>query len=513
MKKLFFLIGLSAFAFGADAQCDWSLSTVGTNGVCSTDPWVRVFHDDFDGDKLDKNIWVADSGVLRDKNFEMCKYWNLPQNVEVSGGRLKIRMKNETFTGNVYHSWTPPVFTTHTFSYTSGEIHTRYQYGYGGYYIKCKIPHGKGFWPAFWMFDGEHGWNEIDVFEFKNQYSGTPKSFDLDKSMRTHEMNTHHDFDGDGESENCGEAYRGPIFSADDHMFGLIWDPYSVDWSVDGLNQRRMHQYYRKTGITHPAMECYDITSGTEYRRIKNYPREEFMNVIVSGGISYGKNGVEAPDANTVFPNALEVDFITYYRQMACPTNLTFTQISQLGLVTNTPLHVADYILKIGHNILLNGNLPIAVDRQLDLRATQQIMLKPGFWAMPGCNFVATINRSLCPGAKSAGFGELLGTRESVSEEPVTRLLPQPAEPAEETKVYPNPSQDGLFRVGLGESDGPLEFTVYVRDLMGKLIKTEQRVTDGVLEVDLSAYPSGVYFLSMFDRGNNLIVSQKLIKE
>lgn len=513
MKKLFFLVGFGAVAFGADAQsCDWSGSTAMANGVCSSDPWIEVFRDDFNGDKLDKNIWVADSGVLRDLNFEMCKYWNLPQNVEVSDGRLKIRIKKEPFYGTVFHSWDPLITTNHLFSYTSGEVHTRYQYGYGGYYMQCKLPHGKGFWPAFWMYDGEHGWNEIDVFEFKNQYSGTPKTFDLNKSMRTHEMNTHHDFDGDGQSENCGEAYLGDDFSAADHMFGLIWDPYSVDWSVDGITKRRMHQYNRLTGITHPAMECSDISAGTAYRRIRNYPREQFMNVIMSVGVSYGEGGKEVPDAATVFPNALEVDYVVYYRQMACPVNLNITMLSQLGLMTNTPLHTADYILKIGHYISLVGNLPVSNNQQLDLRATDQIVLGPGFWAKPGSNFVATINRSLCPAAKSAGFGQLLGREPFTAEEPVTRELPQ--EPVtSESQVFPNPSQDGLFRVSLGESDGPVEFTVYVRDLMGKLIKTEQRVTDGVLEVDLSAYPSGVYFLSMFDRGNNLIVSQKLVKE
>lgn len=56
------------------------------------------------------------------------------------------------------------------FDYTSGMIYSNRKFGYGKYEIKCKLPKGKGFWPAFWVFGGPD-YNEIDVFEFWNEYN------------------------------------------------------------------------------------------------------------------------------------------------------------------------------------------------------------------------------------------------------------------------------------------------------------------------------------------------------
>ncbi len=42
-------------------------------------------------------------------------------------------------------------FNKQYFDYTSGMIYSNYKFDYGMFEIKCKIPKGKGFWPAFWM--------------------------------------------------------------------------------------------------------------------------------------------------------------------------------------------------------------------------------------------------------------------------------------------------------------------------------------------------------------------------
>ena len=57
------------------------------------------------------------------------------------------------------------------YHYTSAQLWTKPVFSEGIIEAKIKMPKGKGFWPAFWMFTGqaETGSDssfEIDVFEF-----------------------------------------------------------------------------------------------------------------------------------------------------------------------------------------------------------------------------------------------------------------------------------------------------------------------------------------------------------
>jgi beta-glucanase (GH16 family) len=64
----------------------------------------------------------------------------------------------------------PPIETVfngsnETFRFSSGEIWTDEKFFHGVYTARVKLPKGKGFWPAFWLYSG-NPWNEIDIFEF-----------------------------------------------------------------------------------------------------------------------------------------------------------------------------------------------------------------------------------------------------------------------------------------------------------------------------------------------------------
>ena len=60
--------------------------------------------------------------------------------------------------------------------YSSANIWSKKKFGFGKYEIRCKIPSGMGFWPAFWLYGNDQinkeKSSEIDVFEF---WSGNTK--------------------------------------------------------------------------------------------------------------------------------------------------------------------------------------------------------------------------------------------------------------------------------------------------------------------------------------------------
>src|SRR5512138_2435528 len=115
--------------------------------------WKLVWHDEFDGDKLDESKWnrLGDS-KRRDG------YW-IKEDAYLSGkGTLVLRTKKD---GE---------------RFTCGAVNTqgKFEHAFGYYVARCKMPRQPGHWPAFWMMcdgvnkvgnDGRDG-TEIDIVEF-----------------------------------------------------------------------------------------------------------------------------------------------------------------------------------------------------------------------------------------------------------------------------------------------------------------------------------------------------------
>ena len=120
-----------------------------------------VFEDNFDGAELDRSRWNVELHEPGWVNEELQEYVDSPESISVRGGKLLIR----------------PVKTVHengTISYTSGRITTQHKYDftYGLFEARLKVPRGKGFLPAFWLMttdEDRYGqWpecGEIDIME------------------------------------------------------------------------------------------------------------------------------------------------------------------------------------------------------------------------------------------------------------------------------------------------------------------------------------------------------------
>lgn len=75
--------------------------------------------------------------------------------------------------------------------------------------------------------------------------------------------------------------------------------------------------------------------------------------------------------------------------------------------------------------------------------------------------------------------------------------------------VYPNPSQ-GKFQVDVTEAQFTNSFTLEIYDARGqKIIASTQGSRQTSINVDLSAYPTGIYFIKIFE--GNLLINRKIL--
>lgn len=301
----FFLFLPFTLKLQAQRTCDFERIRIERSFSCPEYYFVPTFRDDFNDATLNLSKWKVIEGVVRDPYHTIEKQWYSAQNIELRDGYLYLFAKKNVQKQKSYSIWLKDGMKgfQESFNYSSAEINSKQKFKYGKYEIRCKLPKGKGFFPAFWMF-GSPPWNEIDVFEFWNEKraNGEIKSKLL---SRKHKMNIHYDYDGDGISNNCPSSYKGPDFSEDFHTFTLIWTPYRLEWYVDGEFKRasNLYQKGRKTDL-----DCKDLKAGKRYRRNRIFPDVE-VNIIANLAIQSDAN---APNENTPLPSALIIDYISY---------------------------------------------------------------------------------------------------------------------------------------------------------------------------------------------------------
>jgi beta-glucanase (GH16 family) len=135
----------------------------------------------------------------------------------------------------------PPIETVfngsnETFRFSSGEIWTDEKFFHGVYTARVKLPKGKGFWPAFWLYSG-NPWNEIDIFEFwnENDFWGY---YDPSKLQRIHHMNFWNEIDGNVQNRPHANEDESIDYSDNFHTFSMIWQEDYIQWFVDGDSKR-----------------------------------------------------------------------------------------------------------------------------------------------------------------------------------------------------------------------------------------------------------------------------------
>jgi beta-glucanase (GH16 family) len=239
-----------------------------------------VWSDEFNAAQLDPEMWFFESGdgsqygIPGWGNNELQYY--LENSAQLENGLLVITAREEAQSGK---------------QYTSARINTRdrYAFRYGRIEARIRLPGGQGLWPAFWLLpqDDVYGtWaasGEIDIMEAVN----------LGGSGGNSVHGTIH-FGGEWpNNQSSGNSYLvSTDATAEFHTYSLEWDPTELRWYVDDVLY---------------AMQNAWSTTGGAYPAPFDQPFYILLNVAVGG------NFPGAPDATSVFPVTMEVDYVRVY--------------------------------------------------------------------------------------------------------------------------------------------------------------------------------------------------------
>jgi beta-glucanase (GH16 family) len=239
--------------------------------------WTLIWSDDFDGPAGSgpaPERWALEVGGDGWGNGESQFYTDRPDNVSLDGqGTLAITARMEDYQGRAY---------------TSARLTTegRFETTYGRIEARMQLPVGQGLWPAFWMLGSnvaDVGWpasGEIDIMENRGAQPSTI-------SGAVH---------GPGYSggNSIIAAFSRPdkqSLATDFHVYAVEWDATSLRFKVDDA----LFLTAAATRLPTPGRWVFD------------HPFFVILNLAIGG--TFGGE----PDATTVFPQTLRVDYVRAY--------------------------------------------------------------------------------------------------------------------------------------------------------------------------------------------------------
>lgn len=256
--------------------CDGTYLPVDDAGYTAPTSYAGLslkWSDEFNGTTLDNNTWNYETGAGGWGNNELENYTNSTKNSFITnGGYLVIEARQETPGGT---------------DYTSARLQTKgkKEFKYGRMDIRAKLPKGKGLWPAIWMLGSNISttpWpacGEIDIMELlghePNKMYGT----------------MHWGIVGQGSTHIGGNySLSGEDFSQKFHVFSILWDSTKISWLVDD------HVFF----------------TGNKSDVNGDYPFDKTFFFILN--VAVGGAWPGNPDATTVFPQRMIVDYVRVYQ-------------------------------------------------------------------------------------------------------------------------------------------------------------------------------------------------------
>ncbi|MCX2719833.1 glycoside hydrolase family 16 protein [Lentiprolixibacter aurantiacus] len=264
-----------------------------------------TFAEEFDVDgPPNPGKWILEQGRGPNEdgwgNNELQYY--RPENATVSNGYLIITAKREQFEGA---------------SYTSARMTTKgkFEQQYGRFEARMRLPYGQGMWPAFWMLGADidtnpwPGAGEIDIMENKGR---TPSII----SAALHgppdvcvEPPSTEGPDAYNAYLNCLQNPRDGYFGDDPafkeydlvnervdtefHVYGVEWGPQYVNFYVDDVLFKQF------------TPEDEEIDGPWVFDKGPFYM---LLNLAVGGNFD------GPPNAETVFPQSMLVDYVRVYK-------------------------------------------------------------------------------------------------------------------------------------------------------------------------------------------------------
>jgi beta-glucanase (GH16 family) len=238
--------------------------------------YEKVWQDEFSGTSLDLTSWGFDVGATGWGNNELQYYTNnRPDNLYLDKGKLVIQAKKESYQGSAY---------------TSARILTKgkREFTFGRVDIRAKLPYGNGLWPALWMLGkkiDQTQWpacGEIDIMELigkePNKVHGT---------MHWGASTSNH------LSYTTNYTLPSGNFSDKFHVYSMVWELDKIEIFMDDIS-------YCKFDKSKIGSAAYPF----------NEPFFFIFNVAVGG------NWPGSPDASTVFPQQMLVDYVRVFKKL-----------------------------------------------------------------------------------------------------------------------------------------------------------------------------------------------------
>jgi len=254
------------------------LAAIIFNFNCFAQNWQLVWSDEFDSTSINPLNWTRETGGNGWGNNELEYYTNRDTNAFIENGHLVIQALEENYSNR---------------SYTSARLKTQSKklFKYGKIEASIKLPYGQGVWPAFWTL-GQNissvGWPKCGEIDIMEKIGGAAEENKV--------YGTAH-WDNNGQHAQYGNSYSlsSGIFADDFHKFTITWSELYIKWYVDD------HLY-----------NTIDITpSGLS---------EFHNNFFILLNVAVGGNWPGSPDASTVFPQRMEVDYVRVYQDV--PVNV-----------------------------------------------------------------------------------------------------------------------------------------------------------------------------------------------
>jgi hypothetical protein len=231
-----------------------------------------VFDDEFDGDTLDTSKWGYNYSWGHSHNHAA---WCVPENVIVKDGILTLKGENVQHPDAIGKQGT---FNNKKYDivYTSGAVNTHHKYNftYGYFEARLKMPKGKGMWPAWWML--KDGWPpEIDMLEI------------LCSNPQKIHVNYHYGPSWNQEKSHEQVLDLGFDSSEDFHTYGFEWTPTYMKYYVDGVQ------------IGHTFTDKSAISQATGMYMI--------LNLAIDGWDG-------TPDSTTEWPALYQCDYVRVWQ-------------------------------------------------------------------------------------------------------------------------------------------------------------------------------------------------------
>ncbi len=252
--------------------------------------WHLTWADEFNapaGTPPDPAKWNIVTGGKGFGNDELETYTARPSNIQQQDGNLVITARKEDLIG-------PDGVAR---NYTSARINTQKHFTqkYGRFEARIKLPSGQGIWPAFWMLGDDHDsahWpdcGEIDILET------------IGETNAIHSTIHGKGYSGSKSISTKFTLPAGQQVDTDFHLYSVEWSPTDIKFFFDD------HLIVERTPASLPPNTKWAF----------DHPFYLLLNLAVGG------NWPGNPDATTVFPQQMLVDYVRVYTSKPEPSEAT----------------------------------------------------------------------------------------------------------------------------------------------------------------------------------------------